>query len=159
MAQYKLGSYSAFEELYQRHSGRTYGYLVSKTREQALAQDLLQTSFLKLHEKRDYYDPKFKFMPWFFTIVQNTLRDHFRSQKRKSEFLMEQPELSEVPSPSIPERIDLESAPITEVQKVALQMRYEQDLEFEEIGKRLNASSSNVRQLISRALKKLRGDS
>ena len=41
-------------------------------------------------------------------------------------------------------------------QKVALQMRYVDDKTFEEISEKLNTSSENVRQIISRGIKRLK---
>ncbi len=156
MGQYKLGNYSAFEELYSRHSSRAYGYLLSKTRDAGVAQDLLQVSFMKLHEKRSSYDRRFKFMPWFFTIIQNNLRDYFRSRRVRGEVSLDEASLI-APSPISSDELDLENMKLSEAQKQALRLRYEQDLEFAEIARVLDSTSSNVRQLISRALRSLRG--
>lgn len=39
---------------------------------------------------------------------------------------------------------------------MALEMRYTEDLDFDEIAKKLQTSPANIRQLISRAIRKLR---
>jgi RNA polymerase sigma factor (sigma-70 family) len=42
------------------------------------------------------------------------------------------------------------------MQQKAIELRYAQDLSFQEIAKKLETSPSNVRQLVSRAVKQLK---
>jgi DNA-directed RNA polymerase specialized sigma subunit len=45
---------------------------------------------------------------------------------------------------------------LPQFQKEAIELRYQKDLSFSEIAKHLETSPSNVRQLISRGIKKLK---
>jgi len=60
-----------------------YGYLRAVVREPMLADDLAQTAFLRLHQTLDRLDPKRDPAPWVFTIVVNTVRDHWRSRAHR----------------------------------------------------------------------------
>jgi len=55
MARYCDGDTSAFRELYAAVAPRLLGYLVKMTRSRAVADDLLQQTFLKVHRARAAY--------------------------------------------------------------------------------------------------------
>ena len=157
MKTYQLGDESAFAILYQRYSGKLYGFLKGKLRDKAAVDDVFQGTFMKLHETRTSYDPAFPFTPWLFTVCRSVLVDHFRKKARTREDLnpiaIEQAVTTQSPSNSaLP---DLGLLPAS--QREAVELRYSGELSFEEIARKLETSPANVRQLISRAIKKLRG--
>ncbi len=82
MAAYQAGSEAAFSALYERHAGSVYGFLVRRLGDAALAQDLYQEAFLRLHRARATYDPGRPFRAWLFGIVHNLLTDALRSRAR-----------------------------------------------------------------------------
>jgi RNA polymerase sigma-70 factor (ECF subfamily) len=82
MAAYQAGSEAAFSALYERHAGSVYGFLVRRLGDVALAQDLYQEAFLRLHRARATYDPARPFRAWLFGIVHNLLTDALRSRSR-----------------------------------------------------------------------------
>lgn len=151
MSAYQQGDASAFDELYRRYSAKVYGYLSSKIPERSIRDDIFQATFLKLHQSRARYDRSYPFAPWLFTICRNTFLDAVRKVSRTEVNLPT--ELVEEVSPA-PEVLDLSS--LSESQRRALELRYSEGFSFEEIATRLNTSPVNVRQLVSRALKRLR---
>lgn len=159
MQAYQTGETEAFNELYARYSGRVYAYLANKVFDPSERQDLFQAIFLKLHKARHRYSPKYRFAPWLFTICRTSLVDYLRAKKPEASSDPARPEAISDSSPAeaiaaFPDAM----ADLPEKQKKALEMRYQDGLEFSEIAERLKTSSGNVRQLISRALRKLRGD-
>lgn len=158
MIAYQLGEEPAFRELYSRYSGRVYAFLTSRVFDKIERDDLFQTIFLKLHKSRHLYNADFLFAPWLFTICRTALLDYFRSKKPNlvSEGGTEIPDIG-VTTGSV---LVLEDAikGLPENQRTALQMRYQDGLNFSEIATRLKTSSTNARQLISRALRKLRSN-
>ncbi len=82
MARYVRGDASAFRELYALVAPRLYGYLMKLARHPAVADDLLQQTFLKVHRARATYvlgaDP----VPWIYSIAHRTFIDEARKQKR-----------------------------------------------------------------------------
>jgi RNA polymerase sigma-70 factor, ECF subfamily len=82
MARYVRGDASAFRELYALVAPRLYGYLVKLARHRALADDLLQQTFLKVHRARATYVVGADPVPWIYSIAHRTFLDEARKQKR-----------------------------------------------------------------------------
>jgi RNA polymerase sigma-70 factor, ECF subfamily len=82
MAAYQAGNEAAFGELFERYAGRVYGFLVRRLADKALAEDLYQEAFLRLHKGRASYDSNRPFRAWLFGIVHNLVTDTLRSQSR-----------------------------------------------------------------------------
>ena len=76
------GDASAFRGLYALAAPRLLGYLTCLTRDRSLAEELLQQTFIKLHQARASYlrgaDP----IPWLYTIAHRTCLDELRRAKR-----------------------------------------------------------------------------
>src|SRR5437868_3329601 len=81
MLAYQQGDSSAFNELYERYSGRVYSYLEGKVFNKNERDDLFQAVFLKLHKSRHLFDPAFQFAPWLFTICRTTVLDFIKASK------------------------------------------------------------------------------
>jgi RNA polymerase sigma-70 factor (ECF subfamily) len=74
------GDASAFPALLAAYRRPVYGYLVRSGVAAADRDDLFQSIFLKIHAAAQSYDPTRPLGPWLFTIVANTVRNHFRAQ-------------------------------------------------------------------------------
>jgi RNA polymerase sigma-70 factor (ECF subfamily) len=158
MALYQSGEHHAFETIYQRYSGRIHSFISSRLHDRSLIDDVCQATFMKLHRTRDQYDSIFPLSSWIFTVCRSVMLDTLRSQHRlQQNEESNSPHLEKVPAPETPlpsEFPDLRA--LSESQRHALELRYYESLSFDEIAKKLNTSSSNVRQLVSRATRKLR---
>jgi RNA polymerase sigma-70 factor, ECF subfamily len=82
MAQYCDGDASAFRALYALVAPRLLGYLMKMARERAVAEDLLQLTFLKLHRARGAYVRGADPLPWIYSIAHRTFLDEARRVKR-----------------------------------------------------------------------------
>ena len=71
MLGYQLGSAVAFDELYGRLAPQLQRYLLSFCRDRALAEELLQDTFLQLHRSRHTYRPDAPLKPWAFAIARH----------------------------------------------------------------------------------------
>ncbi|HEY8278465.1 MAG TPA: sigma-70 family RNA polymerase sigma factor [Bdellovibrionota bacterium] len=155
MVAYQLGEADAFAELYARHAPQVFGFLRKKVRSEALASDIFQATFLKLHKSRSRYDASYAFLPWLFTICRSELLD---ALKKRSQTV-------EVPVPAVPEplpmreedrpEINLGALPLS--QRRAVELRYGEEFSFEQIAAQLETSPANARKLVSRAVQFLRG--
>lgn len=158
MQAYQNGESSAFAFLYERHKARILGFLLGKLRNRFEAEEVFQGTFMKLHSSRRHYDPAFRFSPWLFTVCQSVLKDYLRKKKSIAEDSNDEL-VSQAPAKeSSTTKEALPFSSLEERQRLVLEMRYEEDLDFDEIAEKLHTSSANVRQLVSRALKKLRKD-
>ena len=82
MARYCDGDASAFRELYAAIAPKLYGYLVKMARSKAVADDLLQQTFLKVHRARAAYVRGADPLPWIYSIAHRTFLDCVRAGKR-----------------------------------------------------------------------------
>lgn len=75
----------AISLLYEHYGATLLGVANKVTRDENLAQDVLQESFVKIWKKSDTYDAsKAKLFTWLFRITRNTAIDKLRSVKTKS---------------------------------------------------------------------------
>ena len=81
MGRYCDGDARAFQRLYALVAPRILAYLVGLTGERALAEDLLQQTFLKLHQSRAVYVRDANPVPWIYTIAHRTCLDELRRRK------------------------------------------------------------------------------
>lgn len=82
MQRYCDGEAGAFRELYALVAPRLLGYLLKMARERALADDLLQQTFLKVHRARGSYVRGADPLPWIYAIAHRTFIDEARKSKR-----------------------------------------------------------------------------
>ncbi|WP_339715611.1 RNA polymerase sigma factor [uncultured Kriegella sp.] len=76
----------AISLLYENYSDTLYGVAYKVVRDEELAQDVLQESFIKIWKKSDSYDAsKAKLFTWLFRITRNTAIDKLRSVNTKSD--------------------------------------------------------------------------
>jgi RNA polymerase sigma factor (sigma-70 family) len=78
------GEQSCFEQLIHRHKNKVYAYISLYIRDQALAEDLFQDTFMKVIQSvkaGKYYDNG-KFLSWVMRIAHNLIIDHFRRVKQ-----------------------------------------------------------------------------
>ncbi|MGI9548193.1 MAG: RNA polymerase sigma factor [Flavobacteriaceae bacterium] len=76
----------AISLLYENYGDTLYGVALKVVRDEELAQDVLQESFVKIWKKSDTYDAtKAKLFTWLFRITRNTAIDKLRSLSTKSD--------------------------------------------------------------------------
>ncbi|MCM4164159.1 MULTISPECIES: RNA polymerase sigma factor [unclassified Arenibacter] len=76
----------AISLLYEHYGDTLYGVAYKVVRDEELAQDVVQESFIKIWKKSDSYDPsKAKLFTWLFRITRNTAIDKLRSVNNKSD--------------------------------------------------------------------------
>ena len=95
MQRYCDGDAGAFRALYALVAPRLLGYLLKMTRERALADDLLQQTFLKVHRARAAYVRGADPLPWIYSIAHRTFLDEARRRKRAVVRVGERDELPE----------------------------------------------------------------
>jgi len=78
------GEESCFEKLIHRHKNKVFAYISLYIRDQALAEDIFQDTFLKVIQsvKSGKYADNGKFISWVMRIAHNLIIDHFRRIKQ-----------------------------------------------------------------------------
>jgi RNA polymerase sigma-70 factor, ECF subfamily len=98
MGRYCDGDAAAFRDLYAQVSPRLFGYLLHMARDRAVAQDLLQLTFLKVHRARAAYVRGADPLPWIYAIAHRTFLDEVRRVKRAVARAPADGEVPEVPA-------------------------------------------------------------
>lgn len=104
ISQLQNGSERAFSLIYDKYSGAIYSVILKMTRDEDLAQDLLQETFISIWNKSDQYNPeKGRFYSWAYRIARHKVLNYLRSSNK----LIQTEDLSV--SISEDEKIDLSS--------------------------------------------------
>jgi len=161
MVAYVDGDTEAFDILYGRHKGRVMGFLMTKLRDRNEVEDVFQTAFAKLHNARHKYHHDIPFLPWLFTITRNALVDHVRKKGVHDRHITISEEFVDGYAEPVVDQTPIEAtfaelSKLNESQRHALELRFNQGLTFAEIAEQMQTSAENTRQLVSRAVRKLR---
>lgn len=166
MLVYQAGDREAFDELYARYAKPIYNFLRRTAQRPDAADDLFQTTFLKLHTGRHQYHPQAPFRHWIFTIARNVLRDEARHQRRQpiarpdafdERIGGEQVKDSRSHGPEVALIVSeaISALPMSQREVVVLN-RY-RGMSYAEIGAVLGISENAVKQRAFQAMQKLRG--
>lgn len=167
MNRFCQGDNAALETLFDRHSAGVHAFLSRLVRDGALAEDLLQSTFLSVVRSRDRYRPGSPVVPWLLTIAGNAARDTLRRTRLQVEVLAgdtapPEPSAEQVHGdPGARKRIEAAFATLPEPQREAVLMHKVHGLSFEEIGQALGITPTAARIRAHRgyeALRALLGD-
>ena len=90
-------------EVYRQHAQTVYKFLLAKTRDEHLAEELTQETFYQAVKSVDRFDGSCKVSVWLCQIAKHLWYQHLRKQKRETPLSPE--ELPESPGPSAEERL------------------------------------------------------
>lgn len=165
--------------LVERYSPRLYRYLVRLLDDPALAEDILQETWMRAMERLEQYDRRQPFVAWLFAIGRHRAIDALRQRARLARSLGRPVEPREMPEG---ERLDpLEQlpaegpSPLDELSenelerrlahalsnlprhyREALTLRFQEELSLEEVARLLGLPLSTVKTRIQRGLVLLR---
>ncbi len=157
-----IGGLEILVQLYQTEAMRI-AYLI--TRDRALAEDVVQSAFVRVYERIEQFDPERPFAPWFFRIVSN---DAVRAAQRSSRLVppdagyLDRLE-DDAPGPeeilATLEQFDsvtdaLQFLP--PAQRAVIVLRYYAGLTDREVADRLQSSPGTIRWRLHAARKRLR---
>lgn len=80
---YVGGNKAAIEQLIERHRRKVYNYILMMVKNQSIADDIFQETFIKVIASLDRgkYSENGKFVSWVLRIAHNQIIDHFRAKK------------------------------------------------------------------------------
>jgi len=78
------GSQSGIELLIRRHKSRVFTYIMLMVKNEQLAEDIFQDTFIKVifSLKAGKYKDNGRFLSWVIRIAHNLVIDHFRKEKQ-----------------------------------------------------------------------------
>lgn len=153
------------EKIYEQYAKQVYLYLYSLCHNQALSEDLMQETFLKAFCSLEHV--KSEILPWLFTVARNLYLDTWRKERRRNERnkKIQQEHERQEDSDILGKLIDQEQNQILyemiqrldNIEKEAVVLYYFSGLSQEEISRVLRKSYSNIRVILYRARKRLKG--
>ncbi len=168
MVAYRDGDAGAFDELYARHRGSLYRFILRQCSARAMADELFQDVWMNIINARGRYEPKAKFATFLYQVARNRIIDHYRANGRSLEIADDPDDPADPPAPQAqqPERMAerrqlasrllelIESLPAT--QREAFLLHEEGGLALEEIGQITGAGRETVKSRLRYALARLR---
>ena len=158
------GSHAAFGELYRRHSGEVFRFVRKLSGDDALADDVVQDTFLRLCEQpRDEVEGKAR--AWLFTVCRNRAFDVRKKEGRMATNDDERlgAQTSGAPSPvAVAERSETSSQLLELVdelpgkQREVVLLKFQSGCSYKEIAQITQTSVGNVGYLLHVAIKRLR---
>ncbi len=171
MLLYRSGDAGAFDELYRRHKGGLYRYLLRQCRNAAAAEEMFQDIWMNLIRARGSYVVAAKFTTYLYRLAHNRLVDHYRKHAHGSD-----PSLDDDDGPGLGEPVAagheqpearyetkeqaarllglLEALPAP--QRAAFILQYDAGMSVEEIAAATGVSRETAKSRLRYALAKLR---
>lgn len=101
------GDPSAFEELYRAYSSPIYYFAYSTLFDKSLAEDITQSCFIKIWEKRAELDASKNFSSYLYTIAKNLVYRESERQIQDAKYFAFVKDLNENNSTAIEEEVHL----------------------------------------------------
>ena len=154
---YINGNNRAFDELLSRSQDKIFGYILYVVKDEELANDLFQETFLKIITKMQNgrYTDSGKYIWWATRIAHNVIIDHFRAVKSskvveqgndndlsnlKSNMPLDINRETELANEQVMRDVKRLMEALPEAQREVVFMRFFQELSFKEIAEQTNVS-------------------
>ncbi len=113
MLAYRSGDEAALAELYRRWAPRLLRYLERIVRQPAVAEELLQDTFLRVVDARARYAPEARFSSWLFHIARNLACNELA--RARSRHPHDSADAAEAPADGRPHLVLVADAPTPDV--------------------------------------------
>ena len=152
------------DEIYRRHAKAVYAFLLAKTADSMLAEELTQETFYQAVKSIGSFKGESSVSTWLIGIANNVLRGYFRKQKKQAEEELPDTEIAARGGTST-EDIVLRSMDtislmqamhrLPEPYREVLHLRLTADLLFKEIGQIMERTENWARVTYYRGKEKL----
>jgi len=162
MSRYVAGDAEAFDEIYRQTSKRVFAFLMMMAGDRSRAEDLCQTTYLKLHRARGGYLIGSPLVPWLMAIARNAFLDDVRKRGRAKVKLTSTGEIPDVTDPRRPapsglgDAIDHAVGNLTERQREAFVLTKHTGLSPRDAADVLGTTETAVKLRVHRAYLALR---
>ena len=159
------------DRLIEQYQYRLFRYLVYVTGNKERAEDFFQETWIRVLERGHQYDGRSKFEAWLFAIARHLVIDWQRSKKPQSLDTLTDPEqehplqladekdpspLHQVLSQETEENVQASLQKIPAIYREVLVLRFQEELQIEEMAGVLSVPLSTVKSRLYRGLEALR---
>ena len=158
MVRYQQGDLASATALVNQLSPQVHRFFLMRSASREYADDLLQETWLRVHEVRHTYRPV---LPWLYAIARNIRVDLYRKTQRtalRERSLQDGSDFPQPPPPSPTGTPDIEAllAGLPESQREVLAMLKVSGMSLEEVARATSSSVGSVKQKAHRAYERLR---
>lgn len=163
---FQAGDYSGFESLYEKYIDVIFAFILRKTSDYQLAEDICSQVWIKALKSLEFFwdIENANFKAWIYCIAQNTVIDYYRSQRDSIDI----ESIAEVWIQSDFANIIDQKAKLAEVldymatlqasEREIVTLRIWDDLSYKNIAKILDKKEDACKKSFSRALKKIQAN-
>ncbi len=154
----------SFDNLLNSNWEYVFNYLLKKTSNEYISEEITIQSFSKAFEKIHLFNPKYNFKTWIISIAKNSYSDYLRKKRllfkdldnqRIENFVSEfNPEQSMINMEDY-NNLNLKIDELKPIYRDMIKYRYIEDLSILEISKKLNQPVNTIKIKIFRAKKLL----
>jgi RNA polymerase sigma-70 factor, ECF subfamily len=163
LKEFRKGNKEVFSELVDRYSKPLTMMILRIVRDPEEARDISQMAFLRAYEGLHKFMMVSSIKTWLYTIALNAMRDHLR--KRKAILVPDM--LDQLVDPAEPteealdraqnlERVRRAMETLPEKQRLTVQLRIYEEMDYKEIAKVLGGTEGGARGNFFQAVKALR---
>src|SRR5438093_13422954 len=160
------------DRLIEQYQYRLFRYLMYVTGDKARAEDFFQETWIRVLERGHQYDGKSKFEAWLFAIARHLVIDWQRTKKAQSLDALTDPgqenplqianeiepsPLHQVLAQETEENVQSSLQRIPAIYREVLVLRFQEELQIEEMAGVLSVPLSTVKSRLYRGLEALRG--
>jgi RNA polymerase sigma-70 factor (ECF subfamily) len=153
-----------FDGLYADHARPLLGFLILRTGDRVLSEDLLAETFVRALSSRQRFDPRRgSEKTWLYTIALNLLRDHVRREATAAQAFEQFEALEDRRAPSegivaieSQDAVHRALRVLSDEEREVVALRFTSDLSVPQIARALNQRRTTVEGRLYGALRKLR---
>lgn len=164
------GDSVAAEELVRRHQAPVRGFLRAVCYDRSAIDDLAQETFLRAIKHASRFDPKYPMRGWLLTIARRLSINHGEKQKRRRPAAGIEPDQVETDTTQRPsdaleqdeqqqltrDAVLQAMARLTDPQRVAIAMHYQQAMPLEQIAEALEMPIGTVKSHLHRGRQRMK---
>lgn len=162
----------SFGMLVERHRNMVVQHLHRMVQNPAVAEELAQDVFLRVHRSRGHWEPSAKFSTWLFRVSTNVAYNYFRDERHHNRNMSLDRDVSGAKRREFPDRLrSVEESLVCDVrireirdaiaslpvkQRTAVLMHKYEEMDYAQISQVLGCTPSAVKALMFRAYESLR---
>ena len=160
MLAFREGDEAAFDQLFRRWAGPLLRYLERMLGDSAMAEELVQETFFRVHRARQRYEARARFSTWLYRIATNLALNELKRPRRRHIHEEEDQVVLRGSGPEVDEevatrrlgvRVESELEKLPERQRMALWLSAAEGHSYAEVASILDTTEKSVKALVHRA--------
>ena len=157
----RAGDIEAFTVIVNAYQPDVWRTVAFAMRNFQATEELVQQAFVNAYLNLDRFEPGRDFGPWLRTIARNLVREELRRQARTKrrleayrrhwEVQMDGPQAADEHEAALSSALSECRGKLSDLTRKAFKLRYEQAMDFQELGRHLGRTTAGARQLLQRA--------